>query len=216
MRLTIFFIFGLIVGAFIQAIRLLSPEWTWLGSMTSKIPHFKVITIVLSILCVLSGAIYQAITEFNKKQYSVFVVPESLDVSPGYNKRFIMKIVNNQDFPIYQIDLRIAVERGDLSVNDIRLNSTVESKIKSEMKSETGKVTISHDVIGLGMTTKDGKRENHLILYDIDAHATREFSVDINANNMQQHSKAVFQIARTDRNPTDITKFDPFRSCRKR
>ena len=209
MNFTIFFIWGIIVGSLIEAIRRLSNEWEWLGSITSKIPYFNTITIVLSVICVLIGVVHQVKTEIDKKQFSFFVAPESIDVHPGYSKRTLLKIVNNQDFPIYQIDLEISVEEGDLSVDDFKLYP----KDMPKMESETGGVVISWDVFAMVGITNEGKRKKHIIIYDIAAHSTKEYFAEINADKMHQKSKIVFQITRTDKAPTDIINFDPFIKC---
>jgi len=121
----------------------------------------------------------------------------------------LIKIVNNEEFPILQIDLQISVEEGDLSVDDIELKPKDEPK----MESESGGIVMSHDVLGIGVITDEGKREDHIIIYDIDAHATKEFFANINAENSHQKSKILFQIVRTAKKPTDILSFDPFKSC---
>lgn len=145
----------------------------------------------------------------HKKAFSFFVVPDSIDVSPGYNKKSLIKIVNNQDFPLYQIDLQISVEKGDLSVDDIKLNPKDEAKIKSNL----GGVIVSNDVFGLGVITNEGKREDHIIIYDVDAHSTKEYFAEINANKARQQSKIIFKIVRSDKQPADIISFDPFKLC---
>ena len=47
-----------------------------------------------------------------------------------------------------------------------------------------------------------------MFIYAIDAHSTKDFIVDINANDITKESKIVFQIVRTDRNPADIIRFN--------
>jgi tetratricopeptide (TPR) repeat protein len=137
------------------------------------------------------------------------VAPDSLDVSPGYSKKSLIKIVNNQDFPVFQIDLQISVEEGDLSVDDIKLNPKDEAKQPSDL----GGIIVSNDVFGLGVITSEGKRENHIIIRDIDAHSTKEFFAEIDANKARQQSKVVFKIVRSDKRQADIISFDPFKTC---
>jgi len=199
----------IILGGLIEAFRRLATEWTWLSSKTSKIPYFNTITICLSVLLLLGGIYHQVTTEIDKKKYSVFVSPETISVNPGYSKKSILKIVNNHDYPLYQIDLKIAVEEGDLSVDDVKLDQRDEMKLKSS----TGGVTWGHDVLGIGMITKEGKREDHKIIYELDAHSTKEFFVEIDANRIKQKSKVDFQIVRTATEPADVISFDPFRMC---
>jgi hypothetical protein len=66
MNLTILLIY-IIVGGLIQAFRMLSNEWKWLGSITSTIPYFNGITIALTVICVLFGIVHQVKTEIDKK-----------------------------------------------------------------------------------------------------------------------------------------------------
>jgi hypothetical protein len=107
MNFTILLIY-IIIGGLIQAIRMLAGEWKWLGSITAKIPYFTFVTIALTIICLLLGILHQVLTEIEKHKLSVFAVPKSINVSPGYSKTSILKIVNNQDFPLYQVDIKIS------------------------------------------------------------------------------------------------------------
>jgi len=81
------------------------------------------------------------------------------------------------------------------------------------LESKSGGITWSHDVFGLGMITEEGIRENHKIIYDIDAHSTKEFFVEIDAMKCQKKSIVSFDIVRTAKEPADIVSFDPFKSC---
>ena len=178
-------------------------------SLPSKASYIGAWVGGLGIMIALLFPVIQAI-----KPASLVVVPASVDVSPGYSKKSLIKIVNNEDFPVYQVDLQISVETGDLSVDAIKLNPKDASKLQSEIKSGSGGIVISHDVFGVGVITNEGKRENHFIIYDLDAHSTKEFIAEINANNTHQRSKLAFRIARWDREQSDIISFDPFETCK--
>ena len=208
MNITILLIY-IILGGLIQAVRMLADECKWLGLKTAKIPYFKAGSISLTIIFVLVGISHQVITEIEKHKYSLFLDPKHIYISPGFSKIKSIKIVNNKDFPIYQIGIKIAVESGDLSVDDVNLKPKDESKLESDI----GGVTVSHDVFGIGVITNEGKRENHIYIYDVDAHSTKELIANINANNMRKKSKVVFEIVRTDKKSADIVSFDPFISC---
>jgi tetratricopeptide (TPR) repeat protein len=199
----------LILSGLIGAIRIIAKEWNWLGSKTSKLPYFNAITTSLFGVLLLVGIYFPVKAQIDKTMYSVFVSPKTISVSPSYNKKSLLKIVNNKDYPLYQIDLKIAVEEGDLSVDAVKLNP----KDKMKLESDIGGVTLGHDVFGIGVITEDGIREDHKIIYELDAHSTKEFFVEIDATNLKKKSKVVFKIVRTDKEQADIISFDPYLMC---
>jgi Tfp pilus assembly protein PilF len=200
----------IVVGGVLEGVRRLSNEWSFLNSLIAKIPYHNAVMITITIICVVLGIAYQLKTEVEKRIYSVIVVPEFTDVSPGYNKKAILKIVNNQDYPIYQIDLQVTVEEGDLSVDNVKLDLKEKSKITSNI----GGLAVSHDVIRMGMVTTEGKREDHLIIYDVDAHSTKELNIEVDASKFKTKSRVHFQIVRSDKSPADVVSFDPFIFCK--
>jgi tetratricopeptide (TPR) repeat protein len=205
----------LAIGGLLQLFRVLTDNFDWVKNVTSKIPYYKTITICITVLLIIAGVLLQIKTEFDKQRYSIFVVPKNITVTPGYSKKAIIKIVNNNDYPVYQIDLKVSVEEGDLPVDSIKLDPKDEAKIKSEIGSDTDKIIISHDQLGIGTINEEGKRENHIIIYDIDAHTTKEYFAEINANNIKSRSKVNFEIVRTATEPSSIVSFDPFVACKK-
>jgi len=142
-------------------------------------------------------------------QGDISVVPKSRTISPRINQKFILKILNNKDYPIYQVDLRICVEIGDLSLDDIKLDLKQETKLKSEI----GGAVISHDIFGISVIEEDGTKADHRFIYDVDAHSTKELEVEVNAGNISEKSTISFKIVRIDKEPTQIVSFDPFKQC---
>jgi tetratricopeptide (TPR) repeat protein len=202
-----------ILGGLIEAIRRLTPIWPWLSHKTTDMLYLDKILISITVLLFLIGIFYQVKAEFEKKKYSIFVSPEKIQVTPGYSKKSILKIINNHDYPLYQIDLRIAVEKGDLSVDAIKLDQKDKTKMESTIGGAINGITIAWDIFGIGVITENGKREDHRYIYELDAHSTKEFIIEINADKITQNSLAIFQIVRTSTEPTDIISFDPFKMC---
>ena len=97
------FIVCIIIAGIIETIRRLSADWKWFADITSKIPYFKAGCIVLSIIVILYAVINKVNIELDKKMFSLFVVLDHVKVVPGYSKKAILKIVNNHNYPIYQI-----------------------------------------------------------------------------------------------------------------
>jgi len=201
------------LGGICQVVKMLASEVEWIKNKTSRLPRFNIVCTIITVVCLIIVAGHQALTEFNKKTYSMFITPESIKVSKGYSKKSLLKIVNNNDYPLYQIDLQISVDEGDLSVDDVKLTSKETTKIETKLGSEKNNVTVSWDEIGIQTINQGGKKANHRIIYSIDAHTTKEYLVDINANKVSTESKVGFRIVRTDKNPTDIISFDPFILC---
>ncbi len=202
-------LFYIVIGGLIQATKLLTDSWTWLGSKTAKCRYYKKVINILTFVCLLTGGIHQVMTEIEKNKLLFFINVESIDVTPGYSKSSKISMVNNLDYPVYQTDLKIAIESGDLSVDDIKLKPKDEAKLNFDL----GGVIVSFDVYSIVTITKEGKREQHNMVYDIDAHSTKEFIVEINANKAHEKSKVVFKIGRSSKKPADILHFDPFISC---
>lgn len=136
-----------------------------------------------------------------KVKFSVFVSPLSRSISPGLNDKFILKLTNNEDSPLYQVGLRIRVEKGDLRTEDIRMKLTRESKIRSKL----GDVTIHHDLFGFSYVDKNGFSVLHYDVYDIDARSTEEFEINIWGERVEEPTEISFKVVRTSKEPTRIS-----------
>ena len=107
--------------------------------------------------------------------------------------------------------MQYLTEKGDLSLNDIKIIPTEGSKLKSEV----GSAVISHDIIGLSAIDKSGKDVHHRIIYEIDAHSKKEFRVEVNAEKLKEKSIISFKIVHADKEPAQVVSFDPFNFCKK-
>lgn len=194
-----------VIGSSIQVIRILAKEWGWLGAIYNSYPICKTIVNLASILVIILGAVHVIYVEYIREKHSVFLVPKAIEIRPGSRKKISLKIINNQNFPIYQIIVKVAVEEGDLSLKDLEINP--KDGHKEEIK--IGNVTLYIDILGMGTST-----EEDFIIREINAHSTKDYIVEINGENIQKKSRIIFKIVRTENNPPGIESRDPFLICK--
>ena len=150
---------------------------------------------------------------WQKAVHSLRVFPSNRVIDPGFKEKFLLKIVNSHDTPLYQIELQIKIEEGDLSPREIRLTPKEEAKIESKLGGKHGGIIIGHDIFGIGTIDKDGKEVTSYFIYDIDPNSVKDILVDVNGDNIKQRSKLVFKIVNYSLEHARVTAKDNRQTC---
>jgi tetratricopeptide (TPR) repeat protein len=196
----------LVAAAFVnifQLYRLLPKEYV--DKINTRLPYISWIVLALSILILLIGLFIAVKTELEKSKYKFFISPASRTIAPGVNETFTLKITNNNDYPVYEIHLLSLIDKGDLNSDDISIQPVEQKqKVQQEFKSKEGSIIISFDNYAMHIKDKNGRKGLVNIIYDINAHTTKEFIVNIRGNRIKDTSSVTFSIDRYSKEPAKV------------
>ena len=131
---------------------------------------------------------------------AISVTPTSRLIGKGMNHSFILKLTNKKDYPLYQIDLRTRVEKGNLKIEDIETKPVEKPKLERKL----GGLVMSFDIVGIVTMDKSGKKEYHHLIYEISPNSTKEFVVNVKAEHLKKKALISFEVVRLSREPTDV------------
>ena len=101
----------------------------------------------------------------------------------GQNRKFMMKVTNNKDIPLYAIQVLFQIVGGDFLTDDIEIEPVDKPSINGELGDEKGKVIISFDGMRIhSLAERNGEMASINMIMKIDnisAHSTRDYKVYI-------------------------------------
>jgi len=141
-----------------------------------------------------------------KELGEVFVTPKYHVVQGGRSEMFIMKITNNKDIPLYDVNLRLEIVSGDLTTDNVKIEPLEESKVTSTLGDKNRGVSIAWDQfqIHLAAPGKAQPTSIQMIVNNINPRSTKDYKVSIQAQHLKQKSTLNMTIARSSELPNPI------------
>lgn len=145
-----------------------------------KVPYLKTGLFWLSIVIIFCGGYGTVSSIIQKKRFEVYAAPSEIKLGHQRNKKFTLKVTNNQDFAIYDANLGICTNNKDLDLRLISLDPVKEVEIPG--------VPFSMFRIDLGNSCCC------IVLGGINAHSTNEYYVRIQGEKVKRDSLISFVI----------------------
>jgi hypothetical protein len=182
----------IVLGCILQLYRILPDKF--IKHLKKRLPYLNTITIIMSILLIIYGGYKTVTLLIESHKYNLFVSPEEIEVHRQTNKEFILKVTNNYDFPLYDIQLEMLVQRGDLKSNKIKLKP---------IKKVEG---LPGNVMGLfGYDKETGKQWQMIMFADLNAHSTKEFLTIADCTNCAENSTVTFEVTHWSNSPSSFS-----------
>lgn len=138
----------------------------------------------------------------------IIVTPRSISMVAGQSRKFVMKVTNNKDIPLYSLHVSFEIEGGDFLTNDIKIESVDKPSITEELGDEKGKVVFSFDGIQFHSKSKRNGElaqiEMDMIIDNISAHATKDYIVNIDGESRRENSLLHIEISQSSEDPNPI------------
>ncbi|MDI6688136.1 MAG: tetratricopeptide repeat protein [Desulfobacterales bacterium] len=157
------------------------------------------------VICAVIGILlssFQVYLYYEQRKSPVFVNPTSYSITPKSNSHFLFKLTNNLDFPVFDIAIRIRIEKGDLTSENIDMRPVDRSKTTSDL----GGVKIHHDLFGFSYTDKEGRSVAQYDVYDIDRKQTKTFEVKIDGSQTTKEVELSFAVVEFSEKPKEIVR----------
>lgn len=198
---------------------LVSYKWNTLKILGKS----ALIFIILSAIFIAINSLHQTRKEFLYAK--VFVVPSSYVIHPGMNEEFIMTVTNNNDYPLYKVQVKINIENGDLPLEDIfispksgerlpdKLNIEADDKLYKGPPKDVARLQFYNDngqikVTAMDVRTKEGEIYSIFFIDHMSANTSKDFHIKINKTRCEKESKISFKIRGSSKNPVP-TYFNP-------
>lgn len=141
-----------------------------------------------------------------KEPGEVFVTPKSHIVQGGRSEMFIMKITNNKDIPLYDVNLVLEIVSGDLTTDNVKIEPLEESKVTSTLGDRNGSISIAWDQYLMHMASP-GKTQPtiiQMIVNNMNPRSTKDYKVSVQAQHLKQKSALSMTITRSSESPNPI------------
>jgi Flp pilus assembly protein TadD len=173
-----------------------------------KWPSIRWVTYSFSIILLLVSGYSQFIQPLLISSNDVFVTPKTFNMHAGQNRKFIMKITNNKDIPIYGVQVSFCIDEGDFLTDDIQVEAIDEAAITGELGDNDGKVIVSFDGMKIhSLSKRNGEMVSINMMMQIDnisAHSTRDYMVNIKGIQRAKRSTLKIQISAYSKEPNPI------------
>lgn len=136
---------------------------------------------------------------------SLLVSPSNYSINPGSKSKFLVKLTNSLEHPVFNIAIRIRIETGDLTHESIDMLPIDRSKITSDL----GGLKIHHDLFGFSYIDKEGKSVAQYAVYDIDAKETKTYEIKIDGSQTTQEAEMAFHVVDFSDRPKEIVRKKP-------
>lgn len=155
------------------------------------------------VICAVIGLLLstcQVYLYYQQRKAPVFVKPDSYSITPKSNSQFLLKLTNNLDFSVFDVAIRVRIEKGDLTAENIDMRPVDRSKITSDL----GGIKVHHDLFGFLYTDNEGRSVGQYNVYDIDGKQTKTFEVKIDGSQTTQEVELSFSVIEFSEKPKEI------------
>ena len=167
----------IVVGVIIQLVDKFSNVYK---EYIEKIPYLKKATFWLSIVLIILGG-YQAVNSLiDSQKYEVYASPAEIKVRSFINKDFVLKITNNKNIAIYDVNCSICFNDQSIDQSIIKIEPITKDVIPNVPFSLMG------CVLSNGCST--------ISLYGINPHSSKEFYIRINGATIKTDYRISFSV----------------------
>ena len=165
------------IGVIIQIVDKLSERYK---ESIEKVPYLKTVLFWLSILIIIVGGIGTISSLLQTKKYEVYAAPGEIKLGHQRNKHFTLKITNNQNFAVFDVNLGICCNNKKIDLSSISLKPAKEDKIPG----------VPFSILRLDFCNACSA----FVIRSINAHSTKEFFVRIQGDKVKNDSLISFLV----------------------
>ena len=167
----------ILIGVLIQLVDKFSNDYK---EFIEKIPYLKKTIFWLSIILIVLGG-YQAVYSLIQSQkYEVYASPSEIKLRSHINKDFVLKISNNKDIAVCDVNCRICFDNQTIDQSIIKIEPIAKDVIPNVPFSLMG------CVLSNGCST--------ISLYGISPHASKEFYIRIDGETINTDYRLSFNV----------------------